>query len=176
MKISEIYSAMGLKIKLNYEDSSAGFQNGNLIRIEPTQDRAVFLVSQYGKNVESTKTVLCKVSPNTADYLLDLFEGEHEDAYRCMFLIYAVEDICIEVQTYTFQSVTEYKTSINIIVPDKLQEAYSIERLQQDYIWDQLGMPALFCLNYKNKKRQSANVRFIGGKRYLIAQNSILRI
>ena len=172
MKISEIYSAMGLKIKLNYEDSSAGFQNGNLIRIEPTQDRAVFLVSQYGKNVESTKTVLCKVSPNTADYLLDLFEGEHEDAYRCMFLIYAVEDICIEVQTYTFQSVTEYKTSINIIVPDKLQEAYSIERLQQDYIWDQLGMPALFCLNYKNKKRQSANVRFIGGKRYLIAQNT----
>lgn len=172
MKISEIYSAMGLKIKLNYEDSSAGFQNGNLIRIEPTQDRAVFLVSQYGKNVESTKTVLCKVSPNTADYLLDLFEGEHEDAYRCMFLIYAVEDICIEVQTYTFQSVTEYKTSINIIVPDKLQEVYSIERLQQDYIWDQLGMPALFCLNYKNKKRQSANVRFIGGKRYLIAQNT----
>ena len=172
MKITEIYSAMGLKIKLNYEDSSAGFQNGTLIRIEPTKDRAVFLVSQYGKNVESTKTVLCKVSPNTADYLLDLFEGEHEDAYRCMFLIYAVEDICVEVQTYTFQSVTEYKTSINIIVPDKLQEAYSIERLQQDYIWDQLGMPALFCLNYKNKKRQSANVRFIGGKRYLIAQNT----
>lgn len=172
MKISEIYSAMGLKIKLNYEDPSAGFQNGNLIRIEPTQDRAVFLVSQYGKKVESTKTVLCKVSPNTSDYLLDLFEGEHENAYRCMFLIYAVEDICMEVQTYTFQSVTEYKTSINIIVPDKLQEKYSIERLQQEYIWDQLGMPALFCLNYKNKKRQSANIRFIGGKRYLIAQNT----
>lgn len=172
MKISEIYSAMGLKIKLNYEDSSAGFQNGNLIRIEPTHERSVFLVSQYGKNVENTKTVLCKVSSGTADYLLDLFEGEHEDAYRCMFLIYAVEDTCIEVQTYTFQSVTEYKTAINIIVPDKLQEEYSIEKLQQDYIWDQLGMPALFCLNYKNKKRQNANVRFIGGKRYLIAQNT----
>ncbi len=172
MKISEIYSAMGLKIKLNYEDSSAGFQNGNLVRIEPTQERTVFLVSQYGKNVESTKTVLCKVSLGTADYLLDLFEGEHEDAYRCMFLIYAVEETCIEVQAYTFQSVTEYKTSINIIVPDKLQEEYSIEKLQQDYVWDQLGMPALFCLNYKNKKRQNANVRFIGGKRYLIAQNT----
>lgn len=172
MRISEIYSAMGLKIKLNYEDSSSGFQNGNLIRIEPTHERTIFLVSQYGKNVESTKTVLCKVSPGTADYLLDLFEGEHEDAYRCMFLIYAVENTCIEVQTYTFQSVTEYKTSINIIVPDKLQEEHPIEKLQQDYIWDQLGMPALFCLNYKNKKRQNANIRFIGGKRYLIAQNT----
>ena len=89
-----------------------------------------------------------------------------------MFLIYAVERTCIEVQAYTFQSVTEYKTSINIIVPDKLREKHSIEKLQQDYIWDQLGMPALFCLNYKNKKRQNANVRFIGGKRYLVAQNT----
>lgn len=55
MKISEIYSAMGLKIKLNYEDTAAGFQNGNLIRIEATQERLVYLVSQYGEGIESKK-------------------------------------------------------------------------------------------------------------------------
>lgn len=172
MKISEIYSAMGLKIKLNYEDTAAGFQNGNLIRIEATQERLVYLVSQYGEGIESKKTVLCKVSPNTADYLSDLFVGEKEDAYRCMFLIDGVETGCIEVQTYTFQSVTEYKTPISILVSDELLEAVSPEKLQQDYVWTQLGMPALFCLNYKNKKKQNASIRFIGGKRYLIAQNT----
>ena len=87
MKISEIYSAMGLKVKMNYADLSADFQIGNLVRVEPSQDRQVFLVSQYGENVKNDKAVLCNVSPSTADYLLDLFAGEHEDAYRCMFLI-----------------------------------------------------------------------------------------
>lgn len=172
MKISEIYSAMRLKIKLNYADTSADFQAGNLVRVEPSRDRLVFLVSQYGEKVKNDKTVLCNVSPKTADYLLDLFEGEHKDVYRCMFLIDGVENDCIEVQTYTFQSVTEYKTPIDIIVSDKVLEKWSVEKLQQDYVWDQLGMPALFCLNYKNKKKQNANIRFIGGKRYLIAQNT----
>lgn len=172
MKISEIYSAMGLKIKLNYEDPSSGFHAGNIVRIEPSQDRQVFLVSQYGEGAESDRVVLCNVSPNTADYLLDLFEGEHENAYRCMFLIVGVEVEYIEVQAYTFQSVTEYKTPIDIIVSDKLLENCTAEKLKQDYVWNQLGMPALFCLNYKNKKKQNANIRFIGSKRYLIAQNT----
>ncbi|MGN0441542.1 MAG: DEAD/DEAH box helicase [Acutalibacteraceae bacterium] len=172
MKISEIYSAMRMKINLNYEDMSAGFQAGNLIRIEPTKDRQVFLVGQYGEGAENNKAVLCSVSPSTADYLLDLFKGEHEDAYRCMFLVDGVEDTSVEVQTYTFQSVTEYKSAINIIVSDELLERHKPEELYREYVWDQLGEPALFCLNYKNKKKQNANIRFIGGKRYLIAQNT----
>lgn len=172
MKISEIYSAMKLKIKLNYAGSATSFQPGNLIHIEATQERLVYLVSQYGEGIESKKTVLCKVSPNTADYLVDLFAGEKEGAYRCMFLIDGVESDCIAVQAYTFQSVTEYKTPISIFISDELLETASPEKLQQDYVWTQLGMPALFCLNYKNKKNQNANIRFVGGKRYLIAQNT----
>lgn len=172
MKISEIYSAMGLKIKLNYEDTAADFQKGSLIRIETTQERLVFLVSQYGEGVEGNRTVLCKVSAHTADYLADLFAGEKEDAFKCMFLVDGVDADSIDVQTYTFQSVTEYKTPIHIIVSDELLETTSLEKLQQDYVWTQLGMPALFCLNYKNKKKQNASIRFIGGKRYLIAQNT----
>jgi len=172
VKISEIYSAMGLKIKLNYEDTYADFHEGNLIRIEASQETRTFLVSQYGDGVSNSKTVLCNASPNTADYLADLFEGEHEDAYRCMFLVVGLEVGSLEVQTYTFRSVTEYKTPISIIVSDKLLEEYSVEKLSQEYVWNQLGMPALFCLNYKDKKKQRANLRFIGGKRYLIAQNT----
>lgn len=172
MKISEIYSAMGLKIKLNYEDASADFREGNLIRIEASHEARTYLVSQYGEGVTNNRTVLCKVSPDTDDYLADLFAGEHEDAYRCMFLIMGAETGGLEVQTYTFRSVTEYKTPISIIVTDKLLEEFSIEKLSKEYIWNQLGMPALFCLNYKNKKKQRANLRFVGGKRFLTAQNT----
>lgn len=172
MKISEIYSAMGLKIKLNYEDTSADFREGNLIRVEASHEARSYLVSQYGKGVTNNRTILCKVSPDTDDYLADLFSGEHENAYRCMFLITDVETGSLAVQTYTFRSVTEYKTPISIIVTDKLLEEYSIEKLSKEYIWNQLGMPALFCLNYKDKKKQRANLRFIGGKRFLIAQNT----
>lgn len=172
MKISEIYSAMGLKIKLNYEDTSADFREGNLIRVEASHEARSYLVSQYGKGVTNNRTILCKVSPDTDDYLADLFSGEHENAYRCMFLITDVETGSLVVQTYTFRSVTEYKTPISIIVTDKLLEEYSIEKLSKEYIWNQLGMPALFCLNYKDKKKQRANLRFIGGKRFLIAQNT----
>lgn len=172
MKLSEIYSAMGLKIKLGFEDTSVDFSKGILVHIQPTQDRQNFLVNQYGKGTEESKSVLCKASHQTADYLLDLFEGEHSDAYKCMFLIDGVNSESLEIQTYTFQTVTEYKSAINIVVTDKLLEQTTIEKLKQDYVWDQLGMPALFCLNYKNKKKQNANIRFIGGKRFLIAQNT----
>lgn len=172
MKISEIYSAMGLKIKLNYEDTSGDFKEGNLIRVEASHEARSYLVSQYGEGVTNNRTILCKVSPVTDDYLADLFAGEHEEAYRCMFLIMGVETGSLEVQTYTFRSVTEYKTPISIIVTDKLLGDYSIEKLSKEYIWNQLGMPALFCLNYKDKKKQRANLRLIGGKRFLIAQNT----
>lgn len=124
MKISEIYSAMGLKIKLNYEDTSADFREGNLIRVEASHEARSYLVSQYGKGVTNNRTILCKVSPDTDDYLADLFSGEHENAYRCMFLITDVETGSLAVQTYTFRSVTEYKTPISIIVTDKLLEEY----------------------------------------------------
>lgn len=174
MKISEIYSAMGLKIKLTFEDEAASFQEGVLIKVESSQaqDKQVFLVSQYGEGANSKKTVLAKASPETADYLIDLFDGERNGAYRSMFLIDSVNKGFLDVQVYIFQSVTEYKSAINIIVPQKMLESNSLERLYQDYVWTQLGMPALFCLNYKNKKKQNANVRFIGGKRFLIVKNT----
>lgn len=172
MNISEIYSAMGMKIKLSYDDMTAGFKEGALIRIEPSQDNQYFFVNQYGEGIENDNTVLCKASPDSSAYLLDLLDGENFHAYRCMFLVDGVEERFIEVQPYTFRTVTEYKTPINIIVKDNLLEQYSTEKLRQDYVWNKLGKPALFCLNYKNRKKQNAKVRFIGGKKYIVAQNT----
>ena len=172
MNISEIYSAMGLKIRLDYEDTSADFRRGVLIRIEPSQDNRVFMVTQYGDGAANNKTILCKTSQSTADYLNDLFDSEHENVHRCMFLIDGVEMDCIEVQSYTFQSLTEIKTPINIIVSDELIETRGAEKLKEEFVWDKLGMPALFSLNYKSKKKQNASIRFLGGKRCLYAQNS----
>ena len=143
---------MKLKIKLFYDDLSIGFKEGILIRIEPSEESKFFFVNQYGEGATNKNVVLCKASPDTTAYLLDLFDGEHYHAFRCLFLIDGVEEGYIEVQTYAFRTVTEYKTSINIMVTDKLLESYSAEQLRQYYVWDQLGMPALFCLNYKNKK------------------------
>lgn len=172
MKISEIYSAMGLKIKLTYEDTSGTFQENILIRIEPTNEGSLFLVSQYGEGAVETKSVLCGATTDTSDYLKDLFEGERSDAFRCMFLITGVETDAIEVQTYTFRSITEYKTPVTIVASDKLLEKFTVEKLKNEYVWTQLGMPALFCLNYKRRKKQESDIRFVGGKRFLIAHNT----
>ena len=48
MKISDIYTAKGLKFKLTYLDASARFSVGALVSIESTQNDKEFLVKQYG--------------------------------------------------------------------------------------------------------------------------------
>ncbi len=147
MKLSEIYSAMGLKVKLNYQDSSVCFKEGVLINIESSQNRQEYIVSQYGEGAPDNKSVLCSVGRETSYYLDDLFDGQKHGAYKCMFLISGVYADGIEVQTYTFQTITEYKTSIVITVSDELLAKTTLEKLNKEYIWSQLGMPALFCLN-----------------------------
>ncbi len=168
MKLSEMYSAMGMKVKLKCEDLAGEFREGNLIQIEPTRD--AFFVNPYGEGVPNTKVVLCSASPKNAEYLRELWESEQEGIFRCLFLISGVEGRFLEVQPYTFQSVTEFATPITIVVPDDWLIPEGQGKLKQDYVWNQLGMPALFCLHYKNKKKDNANVRFIGGKRCLVAR------
>ena len=174
MKISDIYSAKGLKIKFTYDDSSVKFVAGMLVRIDSTQKEREYLVSQYAQDENSTSQnpVLAKTDPHTAAYLRDLFDGESSDAFKCLFSIEGVANSYIEVQAYTFRTVTEYKTPIFIQVPSTVLNRTTLEKLQNEYIWNQLGEPAIFSLNYKNKKKQRDNVRFVSGKHYLYAQNT----
>lgn len=118
------------------------------------------------------KSVICKVDKAASDYLADLFETEKVDSFRCVFSIDGINDSSLEIQAYTFRSVVEYKTPIFIQVSDKLLEKTSPEKLYQEYVWNELGEPALFCLNYKNRKKQAADLRFLSGKRFLMAHNT----
>lgn len=174
MKISDISTAKGSKIKLIFQDASASYTIGSLLRIEPTQNEREFLVNQYGQGVptDGNKPLLCKTDSLTAEYIADLLSTEKTDSFRCLFSVEGVNNKSLEVQTYTFKSVTEYKTTIFIQVADKLLEKTSLEKLSKEYIWTQLGEPAVFCLNFKAKKKQNADVRFISGKRAITAHNT----
>jgi hypothetical protein len=189
MKIADIYSAKGLKIKFTYEDTSANFEKGDLIRIDKTQKEREYLVTKYANKEESSAiTVLCLTDHVASDYLIDLFNGENSDVIRCLFTIEGVEKAYIEIQAYTFNTITEYKTPIYVQVPaetlenirllktegmsaEEIKKA-KLDRLATEYIWDQLGEPALFGLNYKNKKKQRDNIRFVSGRHYLYALNT----
>lgn len=174
MKISDIYTAKGLKFKLTYLDASARFSVGALVSIESTQNGKEFLVKQYGakSNSSECKSVICKADKAASDYLADLFETEKVDSFRCVFSIDGINDSSLEIQAYTFRSVVEYKTPIFIQVSNKLLEKTSPEKLYREYVWTELGEPALFCLNYKNRKKQAGDLRLLSGKRFLMAHNT----
>lgn len=107
MNISEIYSAMGLKVKLNYENTSVRFTQGALVRIAPCSNEQTFMLDQYGEGVKETGTIICKAGRSHADYLHELFAGEYSGAYKCMFVINGISDDSLEIQTYTFRTVTD---------------------------------------------------------------------
>ncbi len=174
MKISDISTAKGGKIKLIFQDTSTKFTKNSLLRIGPTQNEREFLINQYGRgiNADENKPVLCKTDSLSAEYIVDLLNTEKSDSFRCLFSVDGINDTSLEVQAYTFKSVTEYKTTIFIQVSEKLLEKSFVDKLYKEYVWDQLGVPAVFCLNYKTRIKQNADIRFISGKRALTAHNT----
>lgn len=174
MKISDISTAKGSKIKLFFQDTSAVFTKGSLLRIELTQKEREFLVNQYGLGISlnDNKPLLCKTDSLSAEYIVDLLNTEKSDTFRSLFSVEGINDSSLEVQAYTFKSVTKYKTTIYIQVSEKLLEKTTYEKLYKEYVWNQLGEPAVFCLNYKNTKKQNSDIRFISGKRALTAHNT----
>lgn len=189
MKISDIYSAKGLKVKFTFGDQNTDFAKGDLLRVDVTQKEREYLVTKYGASENKKETpVLCHTDYVASGYLLDLFEGEKSDAFRCLFVVDGIGKNYIEIQVFSFNSITEYKTPIYIQVPAEVLEKIRIskadeqaskdikktklERLSSEYVWDQLGAPALFGLNYKNRKKQREQIRFVSGRHYLFADNT----
>ncbi|NLE24356.1 MAG: AAA family ATPase, partial [Clostridiaceae bacterium] len=174
MKISDISIAKGSKIKLIFQDISAKFSKGSLLRIELTQNEREFIINQYGQGIctRDNRPLLCKTDSLSAEYIVGLLNTEKSGTFRCLFSVEGINNSSIEVQAYTFKSVTKYKTTIFIQVPEKLLEKTAFDKLYKEYVWDQLGEPAVFCLNYKNRKKQNADVRFISGRKTLIAHNT----
>lgn len=173
MKISDIHTAKGLKFKLNVIDSEELFTVGDLINIKSAVRENEFLVESYGNNSAKFSAPVRAVSDrDNGIYILELLDLEKTNDNRCMFSVEGVNDESIEVQAYTFNSLTEYKTEICIQVPQKLLEKTTVEKLHKEYVWNELGMPALFSLNYKDRKKQKSDVRFLSGKRFLWAHNT----
>jgi len=188
MKITDMYSAKGLKVKFTYNDSAKFFSKGDLLRIDITQREREYLITKYAEEIKDNTPVLCHTDRLASDYIRDLFDGENKGAFKCLFAVDGVGDNYIEIQVFTFNSITEYKTPIYIQVPSEIFEKIHItkekeqasedvkkaklERLASEYIWDQLGAPALFGLNYKNRKKQREQVRFVSGRHYLFADNT----
>ncbi|WP_446787115.1 DEAD/DEAH box helicase [Macellibacteroides fermentans] len=174
MKISDISIAKGSKIKLIFQDTSTKFTKGSLLRIELTQNEREFIINQYGQGIctEDNRPLLCETDSLSAEYIVDLLNTEKSGTFRCLYSVEGINNSSIEVQAYTFKSVTKYKTTIFIQVPEKLLEKTAFDKLYKEYVWDQLGEPAVFCLNYKNRKKQNADVRFISGRKTLIAHNT----
>lgn len=189
MKIADIYSAKGLKVKFTYEDAATSFAKGDLLRIDVTQKEREYLVTMYAnQEKKDVIPVFCRTDYVASGYLLDLFEGEKSDAFRCLFVVDGTGKNYIEIQVFTFNSITEYKTPIYIQVPAETLEKIHIskadeqasenvketklKRLTSEYVWDQLGAPALFGLNYKNRKKQREQIRFVSGRHYLFADNT----
>lgn len=174
MDISDINSAKRLKFSIHLMDSDIEFKVGCLVRLTNTNKERSFFVSQFGQDAINDVPVSCIAGRNTAGYILDLLNGEECQAFRCMFVVEGRENDDLEVQAYTFQSITEYKTPIEIIVADELlgKGKGSVERLNKQFVWNKLGSPALFCMNYKSGKKRSEGIRFVGGGSYLIAERT----
>ena len=51
-------------------------------------------------------------------------------------------------------------------------EKTNTTKLYNEYVWEELGVPALFSLNYKDRKKQKSDIRFLSGKRFLWAHNT----
>lgn len=177
MKLSELYNARRHKFKLKYPSGSNCFSKGALLKIVLTQNEKEFFVSTFGidqkEKTSNTDSVLCKADYDTSTYILQLLDYERSSLRRCIFVVDEIYDSFIEVQTYSFESIIEYKTPIFIQVSEKLvEEKKTPEYFYKDYVWDQLGIPAVFCCNYKNRKKQNADIRFLSGKKYLLANNT----
>lgn len=174
MRLSDICSAKRMKVKLLFSDDSASFRTGALIKIDSTQKDNEFLISQYGKNIgtNAKATVLCSTDRMASQHIYDLLDSDAQKTAHSLFSIEEVFDKAIEVQTYSFRSIIEYKTEVVIQVADILMEKTNADKLYGTYIWDELGKPAVFCLNYKNRKKQNADIRFLAGKRILLAHNT----
>lgn len=174
MKLSDTYLAKRKKLKLCHPEAKEVFVSGALISITATQNEREFLVNQYGRNSNQAKmkVAVCSVDPLTAEYLQDVAETERIGSKRFLYAIDRVENESLEVQTYSFNTVTDYKTPIFIQVSDKLLERVDTDKLYERYVWDELGEPAVFCLNYKSRKKQNTDIRFLSGNRFLIAHNT----
>lgn len=164
MKISDIAAAKQLKIRFEVPDARSKFPKAadTYLSVERTDSPYEFIIQTFeqrsGSNHES---VIGRVDASTADYLHDLLMGPDQGGLHSFFELENVEARWVEVQAYGFESLTDYQTDVILQIPRELAEHYTEQRLREMFVWTGLGKDAVFCLNYKNARRNQAEVRFL---------------
>jgi superfamily I DNA and/or RNA helicase len=165
MNISGLHSAKGLKFKLR-ADIMPGLKDA-VVTIDKTDNSLEFFVKTRNGNAD-----LFTAEKKTAWNINELLEIENNHGYRNLFVVedmYPVNnEYCIEVQGYTFASITDYTTPITIQVPENFK--YDTNILYDMFVYNGIGMPAIFALRYKNKKK--TDIRLIAGNKFLNIKNT----
>ena len=168
MDISNLSAAKSLKFKLTL-DSASDFKKGSFLKIEFTSDVAKFTITPFGPNVSSqTCPIFCKTDAFTSQYLLECIQSEKAKIQRFFFVIEKVYEDCLEVQPYSFSTITEYSTAIEIQVNEDLADR--IQEFESKYVWKGYGEPSIFVLNNKTTKKQSAEIAIVAGRSLLLAK------
>jgi hypothetical protein len=163
MNISSLHSAKGLKFKLRAINGiDRSLADGTIVIIESTSDSNDFFVSTHngGKELFSAEKYIAK-----AKHINELLELEKINAQRNIFVIEGKHNDYIEIQSYAFASITEYKTEISIQASEIVFERNSAEKLRNIFVYDGIGLPAVFALRYKDNK--NADIRFIGENMFI---------
>lgn len=174
MKLQDVQSAKRYKLKMIALDPIPNLQPYSLIEIKATQKQNEFFLCQYGKNISLSESgeYLYKTDPTTSEYIAGVLDNQSRGNGRYIFQVEETEKESVLIQTYEFSSIIEYKTPIIVQLSEKLLEKTSVEKLEQFYTWEGLGTPAIFSANYKARKQQQTQIRFISKRNYLIADNT----
>ena len=164
MKISDIAAAKKLKIRFEIPDAGSKFPKSadTYLFVERTDSPYEFIVQTFEQRSGSKReSFLGQVDASTAEYLHDLLISADQGGLHSFFELENVEARWIEVQTYGFESLTDYQTDIILQIPQELAEHFPEPRLREMFVWTGLGKDAVFCLNYKKGRRNQSEVRFL---------------
>lgn len=166
MNISELYSAKGQKFKLRSVNGMYSCVKNSIVIINSsTSSGNEFFVENSNKNTE-----LFTAEKKLAKYINDLLELEKNDQQTNIFVIEDSYDEYIEIQSYAFAKISEYKTSINIQVSETILEKNPPEKLYDMFVYEGIGQPAIFTLRYKGNNQ--TDIRLMSGNRFLKIKNT----
>ena len=169
MDISNLGAAKSQKFKLSLS-STSDFKIGHFLKIDFTRDVTKFTIIQFGPNTSAQAyPIFCKTDSFTSQYLLECIQSEKSGTQRFFFVIENIYEDSLEVQSYSFSTITEYRTTIEIQVNEDLID--KIQGFENKYVWKGYGEPSIFVLNNKTNKKQSAEIALVSARSLLFAKN-----
>jgi len=170
MNILSLHSAKYIKFKLcSINEIPHNMNVDTIVTIKNTSDTNDFFVTTLNGDKE-----LFSAEKDTAKQINELLEYEKLGEQKNIFVVEGRSQIrnsnYIEIQSYAFARITEYKTNISIQASETVFKKYSPEDLKKIFVCDGFDQPALFALGYKDNKR--TDVRLIGEKKFLTMKNT----